>query len=343
MKLDDDMMQLASELDTGSFLAAAFAEGLGQLAPPPRHSAGTRAVAPPAGPQPRVRVSTECGSMPEGELSPRSDSTVSVARTEEADELAPPLVALSLDALAARRLTIDEDDASLVRGFGSARRLATFDAALADIAHAGATLVVISPLPQRLADKALTAAGVRRHFAHVLGTEEDAPRSGAHGSESGEARVLSRLLGPSRKPVAVVVADAGDQLFEAVRPPALTPPPSPLPSLSPPRPLTFPPSQHPASLHPAAFFVPQARAHGWEALIARKGGVSAEQCRALIGWAASWADAAGGGRLVYRADSPASASGHSVEGGGGWASVLQRRLGGSEAVSNEIVSTEGIR
>ena len=33
MKLDDDMMQLASELDTGSFLAAAFAEGLGQLAP----------------------------------------------------------------------------------------------------------------------------------------------------------------------------------------------------------------------------------------------------------------------------------------------------------------------
>jgi len=239
--------------------------------------------------------------MPEGELSPRSDSTVSVARTEEADELAPPLVALSLDALAARRLTIDEDDASLVRGFGSARRLATLDAALADIAHAGATLVVISPLPQRLADKALTAAGVRRHFAHVLGTEEDAPRSGAHGSESGEARVLSRLLGPSRKPVAVVVADAGDQLFEA------------------------------------------ARAHGWEALIARKGGVSAEQCRALIGWAASWADAAGGGRLVYRADSPASASGHSVEGGGGWASVLQRRLGGSEAVSNEIVSTEGIR
>jgi hypothetical protein len=180
--LDEELLDAARLFsDTGSFLAAAFADGLGHLVPTRSRSAS--APAPAAAWQPgsgegglssvsRVlapsvsRVVNLADSGGSGAASPTSDVTVHFPTT--------PLIVFELeDTLASRGLHGDDNVDALTRSFGGARRVAMLDAALSALSEAGASLAVCSQRSRSQVESALGAPSVNllRHFDSVVCTD----------------------------------------------------------------------------------------------------------------------------------------------------------------------------
>jgi len=172
--MDEEALRLYP--DTGSFLAAAFSEGLAhiypcseldeelaEMLPLPRQPA-----APPQELMSRVLAPTASHVFPlpvcrSFDGSPTSDVTVQFP--------AAPLIVFDLEeTLSSRRIRGDEGGDALSRCFGGARRLAMLDAALAALCEAGASLAIFSLRTQAVVQFALGApnVGLLRHFERVV-------------------------------------------------------------------------------------------------------------------------------------------------------------------------------
>lgn len=245
--LDEELLDAARLYsDTGSFLAAAFADGLGHLVPAASrfasaplpaiwqpHSAEecslevSRVLAPSVS---RVMRLADAGGS--GAASPMSDVTV---------HFPTPLIVFELeDSLASRGLRGDEDAHALARCFGGTRRVAMLDAALSALSDAGASLAVCSHRSRSQTEAALGAATVNllRHFESVVCTD-------GH-PEGDKAELLRhRLLEPRE---------------QAARSLCLV-------------------DSRPAGLKCAARGLP-----GCKALLTRPGGIGPSECRELAEW-----------------------------------------------------------
>eukprot|EP00967_Tisochrysis_lutea_P137401 scaffold246500_cov13-Tisochrysis_lutea.AAC.1 len=174
-QLDEELLDAARlYTDTAQFLAAAFAQGLGHIVQPtcaaqtpfpePRSSVSpvglhdtTGRVLSPTASKVLNQPMSACASSTTS--SPTSDVTVRFP--------APPLIIFDLDeALASKKFRGDEDEDTLSRCFGGARRLAMLDAALTGLSNAGASLAICSVKDQLLVESALTKASINllRHF-----------------------------------------------------------------------------------------------------------------------------------------------------------------------------------
>jgi hypothetical protein len=267
--LDEELLDAARLYsDTGSFLAAAFADGLGHLvppsswlalAPPPncppslpwqpgsaeddRSSEASRVLAPSVS---RVVSLLADGDGP-GATSPTSDATVHFP--------AAPLIVFELeDSLASRGLRGDENADALARCFGGTRRVAILDAALSALSDAGASLAIFSRRSRSETESVLSAPTVHllRHFESLL-CADDLP-------QGDKADLIRRRLLEPRG--------------QAARSLCLV-------------------DSRPDGLKRAAALLP-----GCKALLTRTGGFGPSECRELAEWVSE------GHRTVYRSDLP---------------------------------------